>query len=334
MNLKQMEYFTAIVAEGSISGAARALHVSQPPLSAQMRLLEEELGATLFERGARSIQLTEAGRLFYQRAQSILDLTSGAKKDIERLGQGLLGTLRLGMISSVETQGIITSIAAFRQRYPQVTFRIHEGNTYQLLDKLSTGQLEAAIVRTPFPEEAFDCRYLTAEPMMAVGTGDFFSPDGGPEIELSALSALPLIIYRRWETVLERYFSHPHPDYLCVNDDARTSLMWAASGAGVALVPASITGELGWSCPEIPGDGGSLPGDSRSGGSIPGDSRPRPPRLIARTIVNPTLTTTITLVKLKNAGLSELGQHFFQYFDVSGQPDQSPLPSSRLNISQ
>ena len=103
MNLKQMEYFTAIVSEGSISGAARALHVSQPPLSAQMRLLEEELGATLFERGSRSIQLTEAGRLFYARAQSILDLTSGAKKDIERLGQGLLGTLRLGMISSVES---------------------------------------------------------------------------------------------------------------------------------------------------------------------------------------------------------------------------------------
>lgn len=55
MNLKQMEYFTAIVNEGSISAAAKALHISQPPLSTQMKLLEEELGLTLFQRGSRSI---------------------------------------------------------------------------------------------------------------------------------------------------------------------------------------------------------------------------------------------------------------------------------------
>ena len=57
MNLKQMEYFTAIVNEGSISAAAKALHISQPPLSTQMKLLEEELGLTLFQRGPRSIQM-------------------------------------------------------------------------------------------------------------------------------------------------------------------------------------------------------------------------------------------------------------------------------------
>ena len=124
MNLKQMEYFTAIVGEGSISGAARSLHISQPPLSAQMRQLEEELGVTLFDRGSRTIRLTEAGRLFYNRAVSILEMTKAARKELKQLEEGLLGTLRLGMISSVETQGIITSIASFRQRYPRMSFRI------------------------------------------------------------------------------------------------------------------------------------------------------------------------------------------------------------------
>ena len=64
MNLKQLEYFIAIADGGSISAAARSLHISQPPLSTQMHLLEDELGQILFDRGPRSIRLTEAGRLF------------------------------------------------------------------------------------------------------------------------------------------------------------------------------------------------------------------------------------------------------------------------------
>lgn len=286
MNLKQMEYFTTIVKEGSISGAARVLHISQPPLSAQMRLLEEELRTSLFERGARSIRLTESGRLFFQRSQAILDLADAAKKDMEQLGQGLLGTLRLGMISSVETQGIIAGIAAFRRQYPKAAFRIYEGNTYQLLDKLSTGQIEAAIVRTPFPEEAYDCRSLAREPMMAVGSAEFFIGIQNSGISLLELSEKPLIIYRRWESVLERLFPNPRPRYLCVNDDARTSLMWAAAGAGVAILPASIM-------------------EGQAAG-----------RLEVKTIAHAAFSSTITLVKLKNAGLSPLGQHFYQYLSV------------------
>ncbi len=288
MLLEQISMFSRIAKEQSISKAAQAIHISQPALSQQMQRLEEELGVTLFDRGSRSIQLTEAGRLFYDRAASILDMTRAARKDLEQLGEGLLGTLRLGMISSVETQEIITSIASFRERYPKVSFRIYEGNTYQLLDKLSTGQIDAALVRTPFPEEAYDCRYLEEEPMMAVGRADFFSPDCGAQIPLKELAALPLIIYRRWESVLGRLFPNPQPEYLCVNDDARTSLMWAASGVGVAVVPASIVN--GWQSAPFP--------------------------MTAKIISSPPLTSTITLVKLKNAGLSEIGQHFFQYFSI------------------
>lgn len=69
MDLKQLDYFTAIVDEGSISAAAKKLHISQPPLSTQMKSLERELGAVLFERGLRSITLTDAGKLMYQRAK-------------------------------------------------------------------------------------------------------------------------------------------------------------------------------------------------------------------------------------------------------------------------
>ena len=96
MNLKQMEYFITIVNEGSISAASKILHISQPPLSTQMKLLEQELGVTLFERGSRAIALTHAGKVFYDRAQGILDMTGAARQELEQMGRGLHGFLRLG----------------------------------------------------------------------------------------------------------------------------------------------------------------------------------------------------------------------------------------------
>ena len=86
MNFKQLEYFVAVADAGSISSAARSLHISQPPLSTQMHLLEEELGQSLFERGSRSIKLTDAGRVFDVRAPSNLDLAEGTRNDMTQLG--------------------------------------------------------------------------------------------------------------------------------------------------------------------------------------------------------------------------------------------------------
>ena len=175
MNLKQMEYFITIVNEGSISAASKILHISQPPLSTQMKLLEQELGVTLFERGSRAIALTHAGKVFYDRAQGILDMTGAARQELEQMGRGLHGFLRLGMVSSTETSSIIGRIADFRSQHPGIYFRIYEGNTYQLMDKLNTGLIEAAIVRTPFPEDSYECSYLAEEPMMAVGMPGHFT---------------------------------------------------------------------------------------------------------------------------------------------------------------
>ncbi len=283
MNFKQLEYFIAVADAGSISAAARSLHISQPPLSTQMHLLEEELGQCLFDRGSRSIRLTDAGRFFYERAQNILDMAAGAKKDLEQLG--LNQPLRLGMISSVQTESMVTSIADFRQTHPGVLFRIYEGNTYQLLDRLFTGQIHAAIVRTPFPKEGLDCRYLTKEPMVAMGKPEYLGKEEAP-ISLKELSALPLIVYRRWENVLNAHFPHPVPEYSCVCDDGRSCLLWAMAGTGVAIIPASIV-------------------------------RQRPQGLTARVISSPELSSAITLVQLKNAGQSTLSQQFFQSFKLS-----------------
>ena len=299
MNLKQMEYFITIVNEGSISAAAKSLHISQPPLSTQMKLLEEELGVTLFQRGSRSIILTEAGKLFYDRAQGILDMTGAARQELEQMGRGLHGAVRLGMISSVETEAIINRITAFRTQHPGVNFCIYEGNTYQLMDKLNTGLIEAAIVRTPFPEESYDCLYLAEEPMMAVGMAKHFPDPHADSISLGQLAACPLIIYRRWENVLNHMLPHNRQDYLCVNDDARTSLSWADTGIGIAITPASI-------------------------------ARCTRPGMLLKSITTPGFSSHITLIRRKHGTMSAICRDFITYFS-GGWDSYRPLetvPSS------
>ncbi len=82
MDFKQLEYFKAIVEEGTISAAARRLHMSQPPLSYQMKMLEEELQVQLFLRGTKRITLTEAGKVLYERAGSLLTMTDITKREV------------------------------------------------------------------------------------------------------------------------------------------------------------------------------------------------------------------------------------------------------------
>ena len=271
----------------------------QPPLSTQMKLLEEELGVTLFQRGSRSIILTEAGKLFYDRAQGILDMTGAARQELEQMGRGLHGALRLGMISSVETEAIINRITAFRTQHPGVNFCIYEGNTYQLMDKLNTGLIEAAIVRTPFPEESYDCLYLAEEPMMAVGMAKHFPDPHADSISLGQLAACPLIIYRRWENVLNHMLPHNRQDYLCVNDDARTSLSWADTGIGIAITPASI-------------------------------ARCTRPGMLLKPITTPGFSSHITLIRRKHGTMSAICRDFITYFS-GGWDSYHPLetvPSS------
>ncbi|MFQ9640127.1 MAG: LysR family transcriptional regulator, partial [Eisenbergiella sp.] len=175
MDLKQLSYFTTVVKEGTISGAARKLNLSQPPLSTQMKLLEEEFGCVLFQRGSRKIQLTEAGQLLYERAVTMLELSEVTRKELLDYRNGLTGALRLGVVSSVGCSLLPEWVAAFHKDFPAIRFELFEANTYQLLEQLRSNLIELAIIRTPFHGEGFSCTTLCEEPMLAVGSGMYFS---------------------------------------------------------------------------------------------------------------------------------------------------------------
>lgn len=243
VDIRQLLYFTTIAEEGSISAAAKKLHLSQPPLSYQMKLLEEELHLPLIERSTRGIALTEAGRVLYKRAQGILELSELTRKEMLAMASGFTGTLHIGTVSSSGASLLGWRIPAFHQKYPQIGFAIHEGNTFELMEMLESGLIELAIVRTPFHNDQLNCLYLSPEPMIAAGAASFFPagmPSGQP-ISLELLGHAPVILYRRFEKILLSLCEQKGitPQVFCIADDARTTLMWAEAGLGVAVVPQS-----------------------------------------------------------------------------------------------
>lgn len=240
MTLRQLEYLIAVADSGSFSAAAENLHISQPPLSTQIRNLEEELGVILFERNTRYIRLTDTGRNLCERARQILDLCEEAREETRNPDQTLKGRLIIGAISSCGTLLAGPELARFTRDHPNVTFELVEGNTLILLDKLRKRELDLTFVRTPFDPEGLDIHPIRREPLCAAATPNVMSGQGS--VSLSKLSSYPLIFYRRYEALFRNAFSEEGltPRVRCINDDARTTLMWACAGLGVGLLPRSI----------------------------------------------------------------------------------------------
>ncbi len=242
MDIKQLQYFVTIVEEGTITAAAKKLVISQPPLSYQMKLLEEELNVKLMDRGPRKITLTEAGKALYKKATNILDLTEKTIRELDDISKGIQGTLSLGTISSSGGTLLTSRMSRFHEIYPNIRFDIHEGDTYSLIDALKSGITEVCIVRTPFSTEGLNYTTIEKEPMVAVGLPAFFEEIEGDSISVKQLGDKPLIYYKRFEMVLMPVFERNNIklEFFCRTIDARSAFLWAAAGLGVAIIPKSL----------------------------------------------------------------------------------------------
>lgn len=240
MDLKQLRYFVTVAEEGTISAAAKKLYMSQPPLSTQMKLLEQEIGCPLFERGQKHIRLTETGKVLYDRAQNLLRMEASMRQDIEACSRMEKDTVRLGVVSSVICTHAGDWISGFIAENSSVRFELTEANTYSLLEKLRADIIHAALVRTPFAESELEVHGLLREKMTAVCPKGSFSGS----MSLAELSTQPLILYRRWESIIRDTFSSMGLELhcVCICDDARTVVGMAERSVGCAIVPQSAAG--------------------------------------------------------------------------------------------
>lgn len=257
MDLKQLQYFVAVADEENMTAAAKKLFMSQPPLSIQIRALEEEMGYALFERGHRRLRLTEAGRTLYSHAVMLLEMSRIARDDVQASCREGGGTLRLGTVSSVGCTCAADWLSGFARRYPGVRYEIFEANTYEILEKLRAHIIQLAIVRRPFRSDGFEVSALAAEPLVAVGRN--LKEADGP-VGWEELAGEGLIVYRRWEAIIRRRLEKRglRASFRCVTDDAQTTISLAERALGTGVVPRSALGlirEADMGCREIFPDG-------------------------------------------------------------------------------
>ena len=221
MDLKQMEYFITIADAGSISSAAKLLHMSQPPLSIQIKNLEEELGTTLFLRDSRHITLTESGKIFYKRAQGILALCKATTDEISDINKKR--AFHIG-ITPTTVSFFLPYLKELHKKYPNLHFEIYDDDTFTLVDLLKNGAIEAACIRTP------------------VTLGNIQSISLKNTITLKELATRPLIVYRRYYSFILKAFSNLNiePDVFSVCNDGRTSVALLDQTKACAILPESM----------------------------------------------------------------------------------------------
>lgn len=248
MTLRQLRYFTAIIEEGSLSRAAARLHVSQPPLSMQLKALEEDLGTPLLERSNRGVTATAAGRLFYEEVRATLARLDQACCRVRQMQQGEIGMLAVGFVSIADYSILPPALKAFRARYPTVEVQLHELTTDAQVHELLAARLDLAIGLAPVDEADIEFKRLRREPLILAAPAD--QPDlgdGDAAIDLRSLARASFIVPPRdiapglYDLTISRCRSAGFAPRITQSArQMQTVIGLVSSGMGVALVPSSV----------------------------------------------------------------------------------------------
>jgi DNA-binding transcriptional LysR family regulator len=196
VELRQLRYFVAVAEERHFGRAAKRLRLSQPPLSAQIKGLEEELGVKLFQRSTRQVALTDAGRTFLERAEGILEAVEEAKEAAKGADEGVRGRLEIGFISSATLGLLPPAIRLFRERFGGVEIELRELTSAQQIDALYAGEIRVGLVRLPLRAPGLRFEPLQEESFLVA------LPSGHPlealeSVPLEAMVDQPLIFFTR-----------------------------------------------------------------------------------------------------------------------------------------
>jgi DNA-binding transcriptional LysR family regulator len=193
---RHLRYFVAVAEELNFSRAAERLHMAQPPLSAAIRQLEQELGTQLLLRTTREVRLTDAGRVFLDGARRTLAELERATVDAQRAGAGELGRLRVAFSWSARFQTVPAIGGAFRQSHPDVTLLTEEMWNARMVPALRSGAIDVAV--SLCPEIASECSYETirSESMVALLAGAHRLA-GEDTVELKALEPDGFLLFPR-----------------------------------------------------------------------------------------------------------------------------------------
>ncbi|VVE34369.1 LysR family transcriptional regulator [Pandoraea soli] len=253
IDVRLLRYFIAVAETGHMTRAAERLGIGQPPLSQQIRVLESQLGVTLFERLPRGMALTDAGQAFLGDAYEVVRKLDQAVDDVRRVAAGIKGRLSVGLTSSAALHPFVpTVIRTFRSDAPAVSLMLDESSTSELLDGLRDGHLDVAFVRqpqgdtaqivfVPVLEEPMVLAVPSAHPLALTGRA------GKAAVPMTAIATQKLILYRRrtGQGLYDAIIAACHGAGFSPNIEQEaprllTTLSLVAAGLGVSVVPASL----------------------------------------------------------------------------------------------
>ena len=253
MELRHLRYFVAVAEEENVSRAALKLHVSQPGISRQIHDLEDEIGFQLFERSAKSVRLTESGKVFLTEARSVLQHALEAVNKARTVAGGTSVEINVGYAPSLTIQILPQALRKFQDKFPSVRVALHDLSTEEMLSQVGEMKLQVALTVRP-PAKLL--RGLNFEELaryaMCVAVAPKHSLAKSKSISLEQISREPLIAYNRkdypeYHEMLEKLFAPVgrKPRIVGEHDGVSSIIAAVEAGRGFALVPSCVASMVG-----------------------------------------------------------------------------------------
>src|SRR5215471_15646623 len=192
MELRQLEYLVAVAEEANFTRAAQRVQISQSGVSAQIRQLEHDLGATLIDRSGRAATLTQAGEVAVKEAREILASAAALRQAVEEVTGLLGGRLTVGMVTACTITALFDALAAFHSAYPRVAITLLEDNSARLVERVHAGALDIALIGAGSPPPGLEAHPIVSERLVAAVAKDH-PLSGRTRLTLNDLTGLPLI---------------------------------------------------------------------------------------------------------------------------------------------
>nr|BAD11151.1 putative LysR -type regulator [Arthrobacter sp. BA-5-17] len=242
METRHLRYFVAVAEERHFGRAAARLHMAQPPLSQQIKQLEEQLGTQLLVRSTRKVELTAAGELLLERGRRILEDLDSLESDVSRVGAGIHGVLRVGFTGSATYRLMPQIVREAKEKMPGLLLNVQgEMLTPQLVAGLDDHSLDVAVLRPPVRSPSLQLKFLEHDELVVV------LPDDSPLAEFGTLSLKqladePFVAYPMNSAVSGIFVDACraagfYPRIVQEAKETSTLLSFVAAGAGVALIP-------------------------------------------------------------------------------------------------
>ncbi len=252
VQLQQLRYFAALAEVRHFTRAAEALHVAQPSLSQQIRALERELGAELFQRARGNITLTDAGEALLPLARQILADTETARREVQEVAQLRRGRVRLGAPPSLCASLVPDVLRAYHARYPGIELVVDEGGSQDLVRTLAAGGLDLALIITPLAvgAPALATTELLREDLVVVTAPGEPPPTRRRALRVADLEGLPMVMFRRGYDLREITTTACRaagfePSFTVEGGEMDAVLGFVRAGLGLAVVPGMVAARSG-----------------------------------------------------------------------------------------